>query len=168
MTDLRPTKELLRGMFSYMKWADELLLSAAGAVADDAYYLARGISHGSIHGLLVHCMAAQTVWLKRWSGEPNAAIEKQADYPTRSSIVERWPNVHQSLFSFLDNQTDESLQRPVVARNTYGEQFSVPLGATMLHVVDHASYHRGQLNSMLKQAGVKPTAPYLQRYLSLH
>ena len=45
----------------------------------------------------------------------------------------------------------------------YSEVLTV---ATMLHVVDHATYHRGQINSMLKQAGARPAAPYFQRYLA--
>jgi uncharacterized damage-inducible protein DinB len=51
------------------------------------------------------------------------------------------------------------------ARNTYGEWFSLPLGETMIHVVDHATYHRGQINAMIKMAGGMPAAPYYQRYL---
>lgn len=166
MPDLRPTKSVLHALFEYMKWADDLMLRAADAVPDDAYYLPRGVSHGSIHALLVHGMAAQIVWLKRWRGEGDARIETVADHPTRADLQTRWPAVHTILSQFLDSQSDESLARPVTARNTYGEPFSLPLGATMLHVVDHATYHRGQLNSMLKQAGAKPAAPYLQRYLA--
>jgi uncharacterized damage-inducible protein DinB len=162
----RPTTDLIRSLFQYMQWADELLIRAADAVPDDAYHLHRGISHGSIHGLLVHCMAAQTVWLRRWQGDGDARIECETDYPTRASLLARWPGVHRSLFEFLDAQTHQTLDRHVVARNTYGESFSLPLGATMLHLVDHATYHRGQLNSMLKLAGAQPTAPYLQRYLA--
>ncbi len=61
----------------------------------------------------------------------------------------------------------KSLLISVVARNTYGEQFSLPLGDTMIHVVDHATYHRGQINSMIRMAGGKPAAAYYQRYLAL-
>jgi uncharacterized damage-inducible protein DinB len=32
--------------------------------------------------------------------------------------------------------------------------------------VDHATYHRGQINTMIKQAGGEPVAAYLQRYLA--
>jgi uncharacterized damage-inducible protein DinB len=166
MTSVRPTVELIRGLFAYMTWADELMVRAAAAVGDEAYYLNRGVSHGSIHALLVHGMAAQDVWLRRWQGEGEARIEGAGQYPTRAALVDRWPLVHRSLFEFLGRQTGDSLDRRVVARNTYGEQFSLPLGATMLHVVDHATYHRGQINTMLKQAGGAPAAPYLQRYLS--
>jgi uncharacterized damage-inducible protein DinB len=161
-----PTKSLLHTLFQYMRWADDLMVQAVSTVPDDAYHFPRAISHGSIHSLLVHAMAAQDVWLRRWQGDGDARIETVAEYPTRATLLVRWPVVHRALFDFLDHQSDASLSRPVTAKNTYGERFTLPLGATMLHVVDHATYHRGQLNSMLKQAGAQPTAPYLQRYLA--
>jgi uncharacterized damage-inducible protein DinB len=166
MTEVRPTKELIHVLFEYMRWADELMTAAAAPVPDDAYYLDRGISHGSIHGLLVHGMAAQDVWLRRWQGDGEARIEGGAEYPTRAALLDRWPQVHRALVEFLSRESEGALERIVIARNTYGEQFALPLGATMLHVVDHATYHRGQLNSMLKQAGARPAAPYFQRYLA--
>lgn len=165
-SDLRPTKALIGSLFEYMRWADQTMVRAADPVRDDAYYMPRGVSHGSIHALLVHSMAAQDVWLRRWRGDGDARIDTAADVSTRDALRRRWPVVHDALFAFLDAETDESLARAVTARNTYGERFTLPVGATMLHVVDHATYHRGQLNSMLKQAGVEPVAPYLQRYLA--
>lgn len=164
---MSPSTELVRRLFGYMRWADEVMMGASRTVAEDEYYRPRGFSHGSIHGLLVHGMAAQDVWLRRWEGSGEAAIETAADYPTRADLVGRWPEVHAALFAFLDRQTDESLLAPVVARNTYGESFSLPLVETMIHVVDHASYHRGQINSMIRLAGGEPAAPYYQRYLAL-
>jgi len=49
-----------------------------GGVQDEAYYLDRGISHESIHGLLVHGMAAQDVWLRRWRGNGRAGEAARA------------------------------------------------------------------------------------------
>ncbi len=159
------TTALIRRLFDYLKWADEAMMAAAQTVSDYEYYLSRGFSHGSIHGLLVHGMAAQIVWLERWRGNGEAAIEGIDRYPTRADLELRWPEVHAELFAFLDLQTDDSLQTAVVARNTYGEQFSLPLGDTMIHVVDHATYHRGQTNSMIKVAGGGPAAAFYQRFL---
>ena len=161
------TTGLVHRFFDYMKWADEAMMGASRTVSAQEYHRPRGFSHGSIHGLLVHGMAAQDVWLRRWQGDGEAAIENETRHPTRTDLIGRWPEVHAELFAFLDRQTDESLLIPVVARNTYGERFSVPLGDTMIHVVDHATYHRGQINSMIKMAGGEPAAAYYQRYLAL-
>ncbi len=161
------TTGLVYRLFGYLRWADEATLAASQSVTDLEYHRSRGFSHGSIHGLLVHGMAAQEVWLRRWQGIGEAAIEGVGQCPTRNDLLRLWPEIHSELLVFLDRQTDDSLRATVVARNTYGEQFSLPLGDTMIHVVDHATYHRGQINSMIMMAGGKPVAAYYQRYLAL-
>src|SRR6478672_10600764 len=68
----------------------------------------------------------------------------------------RWPLVHLELTKFLDGQTDESLQRVVEYRRFNGEARRNRLIDLMLHVVNHGTYHRGQLNSMIKMGGGTP------------
>jgi uncharacterized damage-inducible protein DinB len=100
---------LVQRLFNYLKWADEMMLAASQTVSDDEYYRARGFSHGSIHGLMVHGMSAQAVWLRRWQGDGEAVIEGEAQYPTRHDVSERWPEVHSALFEFVGLQNDRSL-----------------------------------------------------------
>lgn len=150
------TKELLRDLFEYVRWADGQLITAARSVGDDAYHREQGISLGSIHKLQVHMMAAQWVWLCRWRGESPTRIENHEDYPNRDSVEQRWPLVHSAIFDFLGLQSPKSLAREVQYRNLKGEIFTAPLAELMMHVIDHAAYHRGQLNTMIKKAGGTP------------
>ena len=150
------TKEHLRDMFEYVRWGDGLAIAAARTVPNDGYYRDQNISIGSIHKLMVHCMSAQWIWLCRWRGESPTRLENHEDYPTRDALEQRWPLVHSAMLDFLGLQTPKSLAREVQYKNTRGEVFSVPLGNLMLHVIDHASYHRGQLNTMIKHAGGTP------------
>jgi|SRR5579864_3209113 len=150
--------EQMRELFNYLQWADRLVLDATAGLAEEEYFRQRAISLGSIHNLVVHTMGAEWVWLSRWRGTSPARIENHDDYPTRAALEARWPRVHAELFEFLDRQTPESLAAPLVYRHTSGDQYTVPLGHSMIHVVDHATYHRGQLNTMIKQAGGVPAA----------
>ncbi len=50
----------------------------------------------------------------------------------------------------------DRLAAPFVYRNTRGRAASLPLWAALRHVVNHASYHRGQVASKLKRFGVEP------------
>jgi uncharacterized damage-inducible protein DinB len=147
------TKEHLQQMFEYVRWADNQMLAAARSVPDEGYYKEQGISIGSIHKLLVHCMAVEWLWLSRWRNETPARVENQDDYPNRDSVLQRWPLVHSAITDFLGTQTPKSLARDVQYRNLKGELFSLPLADLMLHLIDHATYHRGQLNTMIKKAG---------------
>lgn len=159
------TKELLRDMYEYVRWADHQLITAARSVNDEAYHKEQGISLGSIHKLQVHMMAAQWVWLCRWRGESPTRIENHEDYPTRDSVEQRWPLVHSAVFDFLGLQSPKSLAREVQYRNLKGEIFTVPLAELMMHVIDHAAYHRGQLNTMIKKSGGSPQAVSYVNYI---
>jgi uncharacterized damage-inducible protein DinB len=162
---MNPTKEHLQHMFDFVCWADNQMLAASRTVPDEGYYKDQGISIGSIHKLLVHAMAAQWIWLSRWRGESPTRIESHEDYPTRDSVMLRWPLVHSAITDFLGTQSPKALARDVQYRNTRGELFALPLAELMLHVIDHATYHRGQLNTMIKHAGGQPGNVAFQVYL---
>lgn len=155
---------LIRSLFGYMIWADNLSLAAAAGLTEDEYFRERGISAGSIHKLLVHLMGAEWIWLQRWHGTSPIKIIGLDEYPDRPSLEARWPDLHRGLMEFVEGQTDESLSQVFGFRTIAGDRYSVPLGQAMLHLVDHGSYHRGQLNTMLKQAGAEPAPAFLIRY----
>lgn len=159
---------LLPQLFDYLFWADRMILSAAAGVAEEEYYRERGISAGSIHKLLAHAMGAQIVWLGRWKGNGPPRRPDHTDFPTRQSIEAHWPKVHAQIAEFLAQQTSQILASICSFTNFDGSRAAIPLGHLMLHVVDHGTYHRGQLNTMIKQAGGKPASVWYVAYQKEH
>jgi uncharacterized damage-inducible protein DinB len=156
--------QTLRHLFDYMIWCDRLMFEAGRTIAEAEYYKPREISAGSIHNLFVHQMVAQQTWLRRWRGHVmTGRLENQTEHPTREVLAERWPVVHQSLLEFLSQQSVATLNAPMTVTRNNGEALTLPLGAMMTHVADHGTYHRGQLNTMFKQAGIEPVyTPYFR------
>jgi uncharacterized damage-inducible protein DinB len=156
----------LQFLWRYMAHADRQVAQAAATVSDDAYRRDQHISFGSIEKLLAHCAAAQSVWLRRLQGSdvPYADVPP----PPRNEVAARWADVHRLLLSFADAQTGESLAKPVSFHNRAGQPFTLPTGVVMLHVADHATYHRGQLNSMIKLAGGTPSPVMLYPFANSH
>ena len=147
--------DFIRHLFDYMIWADRAMFDAGRKIAEAEYYKPREISAGSIHNLFVHQMVAQQTWLSRWKGkEMVGRLENQIEHPTRELLADRWPVVHQSLLDFLSVQSVHALNEPLTVRRNNGELLTLPLGAMMLHVADHSTYHRGQLILMLRDVGV--------------
>ena len=142
-------------LWRYMARADQQIAQAAATVPDDAYRRDQQISLGSIEKLLAHCLNAQRVWLARLTGSPMPALN--APPPPRDQVAAAWADVHATLLAFADAQTPATLTRLVAFRNFKGHDFELPVGLLMLHVADHATYHRGQLNSMIKLAGGTPS-----------
>ena len=154
----------LRHLFDYMMWCDRVMFEAGRKIVEAEYYEERGISAGSIHNLFVHQMVGQYTWLNRWKGkEMVGRLENQIEHPTRELLAERWPTVHEALLGFLAQQTSETLNAEMTVRRNNGELITLPLGAMMMHVADHGTYHRGQLNTMFKLAGVETVyTPYFR------
>lgn len=149
MTDPQTIQTLWR----YMAYADEQILAAAETVPvanDDKDFR---ISAGSVRKVLTHCYQAQLRWMARMT-----AVAAPPDVtPTREQLPAMWRASHQTMLDFAAGQTAASLAAIVQSTDRSGAPFALPLGMCMLHVADHATYHRGQLNSLIKLAGGKPS-----------
>jgi uncharacterized damage-inducible protein DinB len=143
-------------LWRYMTHADDQILVATETLDDDAYFREHNFSLGSVHKMLAHCIDAQRIWLTRLNELPNPP-GLPADQVTRATIWPLWAKQHEGLLSFASRQTADSLSAIFRFRNRRGDPFEMTRGACMLHVSDHATYHRGQLNSMIKLAGGSPS-----------
>lgn len=150
---------LLPDLTDFMIHGDNAMLAAVADMPVEDYMKPFPISHGSLHNLLVHAMGAQQIWLTRLqSGGANnpTRLLDHTDFPTRESLQTRWPLVHAAFRSFVQSQSADTLAAPITCKNSLGIPTTLPLGQFLLHVTDHGTYHRGQMNTMLKLAGVKP------------
>jgi uncharacterized damage-inducible protein DinB len=64
--------------------------------------------------------------------------------------------------AFLKSLTDELLEKCVSYENLQGERWEYSLAHMMQHLVNHSSYHRGQVVTLLRQLGqTPPTTDFL-------
>jgi uncharacterized damage-inducible protein DinB len=59
---------------------------------------------------------------------------------------------------FIHNLADESLDKMITYINLKGETWTYPLWQMLQHLVNHSTYHRGQVTTMLRQLGAEPAA----------
>jgi len=143
-------------LHAYNAWASSRTLEAASALSADDYTRALGTGHGSIHGTLVHMVAAEKRWLSRWVGRPEPSLVTPAEVQTLDALRTLWESVGYETARFLGTLTDRRLQETVSATTPEGTPFTVTLQQSIQHVVDHSSYHRGQAASLMRQLGHTP------------
>lgn len=161
--------DAFRDFFDYVRWADEAQLAAARSLDDEAYFRKHGFSFGTVHGLMLHMMAAQEVWRRRFQGEPTTWMADHPELQTdRSALAAAWAGVHDRYAMFLAGQTEQSLLRVVEYKNLKGEPFAAPLWRLLTHACNHSTIHRAQLNSMLKLSGIAqpPMVDYSSWYFA--
>jgi len=87
------------------------------------------------------------------------------EFPDWASLESRWTNVEDEQEAFIKCLTDDLLERRVSYENLRAQRWEYSLVQMMQHVVNHSSYHRGQLVTLLRQLGQTPPGTDLLVFL---
>lgn len=147
-----------RLLYEYNAWANHRTLDSCAALSVEQFTRDLGSSFRSVRDTLAHIYGAEWLWLERWHGRIPNALPSAADFPDLASLRERWGALESELHTFVSSLTSSELERIVKYKNTQGVPFEGPLWPMLQHVVNHSSYHRGQVATLLRQLGAKPIA----------
>lgn len=152
-------------LFVYTIWADRALLSALRGVAAEDLTRDTGSSFPSLLATMGHILAAERVWLSRFLGSPLhlPSLSVYADFAAlENAFQEYWPQLE----AYLASLRPEDLGRELTWTNTLGVTRTLVQWGLLLHFVNHSSYHRGQLVTMLRQLGYPAPGTDLVYYLA--
>jgi uncharacterized damage-inducible protein DinB len=157
------TLQEIRTLHAYNAWANNRIFEAVEALPPEQYLTDMKSSHGGIHGTLVHMVGAEKVWLGRWQGREEPFMTA-ADAPTLKTLHEVWEKNGFETAKYLGTLTDKKLLESFTMKTAKGESFMHILWQTIQHLVDHSSYHRGQVITLMRQLGVTPPSTGLIRF----
>lgn len=143
----------IQQLYEYNLWANARVFDAAFALPDEQITRDLATSHVSIKGTLTHIVAAEWIWLMRCQGTSPRALLDPDDFPNLTSLRAKLALVEHGRKEYLDGLTDESLSAPISYINTSGQPWVYALGHILQHVVNHSTYHRGQVISLIRQLG---------------
>ena len=147
----------IQTMYEYNYWANKRMLSVIEPLPPDQFVKDIGVSHGGIRGTLVHIMGGEEIWVKRWKGEQAISMAKADMFPTFESVLNRWEMVEMEVMGFCHMlKTDDDILKIISYKDMKGNSYSQQLYQLMQHLINHSTYHRGQVVSMLRQIDVKP------------
>jgi uncharacterized damage-inducible protein DinB len=84
-----------------------------------------------------------------------SAAERQP-IPDVQTLRETWLVHEERLLVFVAKLSQSDLDRQIEYKTLKYGVYSNPLWQSMLHVVNHGTYHRGQVTTLLRQLGVQP------------
>jgi uncharacterized damage-inducible protein DinB len=150
--DVRPFQHL----FEYNRWANRRTREAVACVSPEQFQRQAGGSYGSLRNTLAHLIASEWVWLRRWQGTSPTASPFSEEPLTLGNLGSKWQPIELETRAFIDSLTPENLEQSVAYSTTRGQPFSEPLWQQLQHLVNHSSYHRGQIVTLLRQLGAEP------------
>jgi uncharacterized damage-inducible protein DinB len=149
---------LMQKQFEYDRWANARMLGVVAGIGQEAFIKDLGSSFGSIRNTVAHILSSEWAWLERWQGRAPKQMLDPLRFPTVEAIRSRWAQVEQDQQTFLQTLSEERLAADLEYLNLQGELVTLPLWQQMLHMINHSSYHRGQVTTLLRQVGAKPVS----------
>lgn len=146
----------LMTLIEYHYWARDRMLDAVSVLTPEQYTREMSNSFASIRDTLVHIYSAEWNWHQRWLKAPPVGMLNPADYPDVESLRVAWSNHEMQLRAFFAGMNDDDVPRVVSYFNLNGVKTSSQIGQMLQHVVNHATYHRGQIATLLRQLGAAP------------
>ena len=148
--------EQVQVLAQYNAWMNGKLYAACATMSDEERKRDRGAFFHSIHGTLNHLLLADSVWMGRFDGKAFAFRgldqelyasfdELRASRTAMDERIERWAH----------GLTDAALGAKIEFTSAITKRTHSPtLWTVVLHFFNHQTHHRGQLTTLLSQAGV--------------
>ena len=139
----------------YHVWATQRLLAAVAALADEPYRRDLGLFFRSIHGTLNHLLVGeQLLWRPRFADgvSPRVALdaEVESDRAHLASRLREGAARWEPLIAGWPAQRWDGVLSYTTMRGTPA---TLPFAATLAHVFNHGTHHRGQITAALTALG---------------
>jgi len=149
------TPDYVQILLDYNYWARDRVLASAETLEPMDLSRSLGSSFGSVLDTLVHMYFAEAIWCQRWQGgDPvrpdTSGLVSLADLRTA------WVPLEQQIRSLVGGLGPVGLQQVLEYKSLVGQVSASPFWQMIVHVVNHGSYHRGQVATMVRQLTGKP------------
>ena len=158
------TPEEMCTLYDYNAWANRRAMDAAEALTQEQFTKPMGSSFGSVRDTLAHICGAEWIWLERFQGRSPAALPNTGEIESVASLREKWSEQEARLLAFVGKLTQEDLDRVMEYKTLKFGVYRNPLWQSMQHVVNHGTYHRGQVTTLLRQLGAQPILTDLMHF----
>ena len=151
-------------LYAYNRWGNARLLDSASLLSGELLAKDLGSSYQSIFATLRHIAWSEWLWLDRWR-ERQATGNNPIECADLTKLRSCWRAVEDEQTQFLSSITPGNLERLISYENPVGTRWTYSLRHMLQHVVNHSTYHRGQVAGMLRQVGTTPPATDLLVYV---
>jgi uncharacterized damage-inducible protein DinB len=156
--------EEMRTLYDYNAWANHRQLQAASKLTTEQFVKPMGSSFGSVRDTLAHIYGAEWLWLERFQGRSPSSLPEASQFNDAATLRERWTEFEPRLLTFVRGLTQADLDRVMEYKTLKFGVYKNPLWQSMQHLVNHGTYHRGQVTTLLRQLGAEPILTDLMHF----
>ena len=146
----------LRTLLDYHYWARDQMFEALDPLTLEQVNRDMGNSFKSIRETVTHIYAAELAWYLRWQGTSPTALLPGDQFPDIAAVRRVWSEHETKMRAFVESLGDAGVAQMFEFTLLSGQPGSMLFCQMLQHIVNHASYHRGQVTTMLRQLGAQP------------
>jgi uncharacterized damage-inducible protein DinB len=158
------TPEYCQLMARYNRWMNERLYTVVAELADDERKRDRGAFFGSMHGTLNHLLWGDRMWLGRFIAEPCTVPPFGAGmFVDFAELARERETTDRKMLDWAGSTTPSWLGGVLrYTSSVDGRMRELPCAVAAMQLFNHGTHHRGQLTTLLRQAGHDPGPTDLQ------
>jgi len=140
----------LQTLMSYHRWATQRILETCAVLSSEEFLRDLGGSFKSVRDTLAHALMADNAWLHRVRGEPFTRPTPEQLPADLETLRDQWQDVLRDWEALIATRDSSEL---IQYHAFDGQPYSSRVDEIVWQVINHGSYHRGQVALMLRQLG---------------
>lgn len=146
-------KQIILTYAKYNYWANERICNALSIVTDDLLDKEIKSSFSSVRKTLMHVWGAEYIWFMRVNGESPSEWPGDKFSGSTNEMCSRFLETSKAIIGFVSGTDDEKLGASCNYKSMNGTEFQNTYFEMLFHCMNHTTYHRGQIITMLREAG---------------
>ena len=141
-------------LYAFNRWANDKMLGACRQLTPEQYAAEPVPGWPSVRATVYHITLVTEMWLRALESDPDDTIPTENEIATVDDAEKLLDRAYERFQRVLPTLTPEKLATPVSFQRR-GRSITMPPWALLRHVVNHTTYHRGQVASKLKRFGIQ-------------
>jgi uncharacterized damage-inducible protein DinB len=147
-------KQYFTALAAYNSWANDKAMSWLSQISEQQWEQTFTSSFGSIKHTAVHIASAEKIWIDFWTKAISPVYLSSYFEGSKNELINIWQTASAGMQDFIASCPEESYADPVVFVYPLGGSGQMCYWQTFAHIMNHSTYHRGQLVTLLRQAGL--------------
>jgi uncharacterized damage-inducible protein DinB len=147
------TKQYFIQLAEYNVWANHRVAKWCDSISNDQWLQPIVSSFDGIGATALHILSAEHVWLDRLHKVPAPVWLQQSFKGSKEETLKLWLDTSKGILRFLEEFDEREMQDAVAFKRLNGDAYEMPHYQVFAHIFNHSTYHRGQIVTLMRQAG---------------
>ena len=146
-------KEYFIELAEYNIWANYIVCGWLEKISDEQWKQHVVSSFPGIYETVLHMASADKIWLERLKKFTQHELLINTFNGSKEELIKIWRDEFENFKKFIDDFPADQIDEKLAFKNIKGIPHNQPYWQLFAHIINHATYHRGQLVTMLRQVG---------------